>query len=330
MSHAASARRLVKLVGLKRIGALVLVAALLALLRAPSFGAQTDSQITTYGPGTFAVPTTQLVSGGVLRGAGPGVTVLQGNVVTAGFAALTGTDSPGGAAEFTIADITIEGNVQIYGYGFTLQNVTIRGCLYSEWSSSAASPGGDSMEATISGLKVSGCNGAGITWNGPHDSLFTNVVTFLNGGPGLRIGSNGGSQFNTFHAWGNVSPAVDIGGAGSVFTNAQFEGVAGPQVRILANDVEITGAQVYGAGVGVQLGDATHSVGGTYLQYKATNVSPALVLEGDAGSTWAQILAWQASGPSLFTGTVGPNTVIQGQTVGSAAGSVRVPVDLGK
>lgn len=152
-------------------------------------------------------------------------------VQTAGFSGLTGTNSPTGPFGWGIQDLKIDGNkagrgggncLSVYGYNFTLFNVDFANCfadgIYSEWSTSATVPvaaGGESMEAHLINVRVFAAGTDGISWNGPHDSTMTNVLTFLNGHYGAlfdnsAVHSGGGTMLTNLHSYGNTSTGVEI------------------------------------------------------------------------------------------------------------------------
>ena len=209
---------------------------------------------------------------------------------TNSFATLTGGNTTGGIYNFGIADLTIDGNVSnqssacngisIYGYGYIIKNVRVRNCytdgIYSEWSTSSSSPGQDAMEAQYSNVKVHDCTNRGINFHGPHDSQFTNIITYSCHRP-FHIEPGGiaaGCQVTNLHSWlvttGGDWSVVLGNGFGSV-TNMLAEGGLTGQVLILDGNIVGHGWNIFAAVTlpdtcyGIQIGDVTHSVAGLQI-----------------------------------------------------------------
>jgi hypothetical protein len=197
------------------------------------------SDINGFGGGTLQFPTGTCLAEGIvvrsfvtLAGNGRLATVIQGRNTTTGaiiatlnFATLTGSNTQAGPFKWGLRDITIDGNkanrasgdaIDIYGYDFTFYNVDVRNApginIYSEFavSSSCPGPGGDCMEAKLINVKTFNGGGNGVTWNGPHDSQFVNVLSFSNTGNGFNFGQTAnysarGVDLLNIHAYGNSS-----------------------------------------------------------------------------------------------------------------------------
>ena len=192
--------------------------------------------------GTFLISSSLILPNNViLVGSGRGATTLLAaagsndfNMIqSTNFASLTGTNTVGGTYKSGIWDLSLNGNkasrsgtgngVSIYGIDFMIRNVEILNCpgngLYSEWATSDTVPtfNGDSMEAHVDGLKVFSCATDGCVWNGPHDSICRDILTFTNGRYGLNVNNSfsgspqyagGGTLFSCFHSYGNGSHGV--------------------------------------------------------------------------------------------------------------------------
>lgn len=162
-------------------------------------------------PGTCESATLTLPSKIQIRGANFGGTTLQlanstnaDLLIGANYNTLTGTNSTAGINQFSIVDITLDGNsshntatagaacgattgtsggIKIYGYNFYTDRVQITnfaGCgWYSEWST-AADIGGEEMEANLHDMKISHNGGLAMYWNGPHDSKISYLYMFYN------------------------------------------------------------------------------------------------------------------------------------------------------
>ena len=196
---------------------------------------------TIYFPvGRYVVGSTVILKSNViLEGDGIGRTVIHGRAGTShnlleteGFASLTGTNSPSGPLCFGLRNLTINGNrwnrtgsglcLNIYGYDYELTNVEIydsRGIgFYSEWAIHAGVPvtpyGKDTMEAHITGLRVFRSASDGMIFNGPHDTIMRDVLTFINAGRGAVFGeadglyTAGGVMVDQLHSYGNTGWGV--------------------------------------------------------------------------------------------------------------------------
>ena len=276
------------------------------------------------------------------RGAGYEATVLRGAVIGENFAQLTGTDGAGGISGWSINGMTIDGGggttgLQVYGYGYALNDVRIRNCtgdgFYSEWSTEAATPGQDAMEAQINGLKVHDCGGKGVSFNGPHDSQFVNLICYNCQAP-IYIAPSAtaaGVQLTNIHAWnttaGGTFSAI-IGASGCVLTNCQLEGGQSGELQIIGNDIKARGLRCFsptdGRNVyGVQVGDSAHAVTGLDIDFDIYQcVRGALNFANDGGSNRLSGQAYLSNGSSYVTGTVNNSTYCEMQQTGQGAGHV--------
>lgn len=238
---------------------------------------------TVYLPnGTYIVQTLILQSLVHLRGAGVDATILklkagtnadllQGynapSLVNVG--AANGTSSTGGIREWSLSDLTLDGNksnqsggpsycLRVYGYSFRIKNVIMHdgysGGILSDWNGGGvASP--NSMEAQVNNVKVYGCGvssevtagrGMGIQWGGPHDSQFANVLSFKNASHGFHVGPNASAlQFANSHAFGSASGVNAVawlieGGYGQ-YSNCEGEGSDTCNVVIMAGECQWSG-----------------------------------------------------------------------------------------
>jgi hypothetical protein len=203
-----------------------------------------------------------------------------------------------GNYNFTISDLTIDGNganqtapssgVRVYGYNFSLHDMTIRNtfgdCLASDWNTNSPNSGlPDGMEAKTVSVKLHNCGEAsntgtiyskgavGIRWAGPNDSQFNDVIVFWTSGHGVHVASEGyATVWSNCHIWGvrpNIGNLEMLSEAGSMeWTNVEAEGSEATQVALFGGDNVITGGKIFGAGnitastMGIQIGQAS---GGT-------------------------------------------------------------------
>lgn len=255
-------------------------------------------------PGTFIVAGIDIFSKIHLRGSGKESTILklkdnanQDVIYSDSVYTLMGTNSLGGENNFSISDLTIDGNrennptaghgINIYGYDYTINAVSIRNCsmkgFISEWGQwGTPSPNG-SMEAHIQDLKVSNCGTEGIDFAGPHDSQFVNVIVNNNnkngwGASGALVRGNGSAVFTNTHVWGSHEVAYKLDGIAHL-VNCQGEG-AHSNVVILANDCTVIGGHYYGFNPGevaFVIGSSTKTVSGTLINTKVTNCQGGVI-----------------------------------------------------
>lgn len=230
-----------------------------------------------------------------------------------------------------MADLTIDGNkannstggygLRLYGYNFVLRDLRVRNCrvdgIYSEWGSSGSVSATDQMEAYLVNVKSHDNGQDGIDWNGPHDSTWTNVHTFLNGRYGTNVTGNGlGLQATNIHSWGtSQTNAFRLDARGVMLVNCQAEGSTGPQILIRQNDCQVHSANVYNGftttNIGIQIGDVGMPVGGTILEaYVHACVDGALKFVNDSGQNHIRANVIANSGTAV-SGTVSAGTKLQ-------------------
>jgi hypothetical protein len=221
-------------------------------------------------PGVYVTRRLTLRSRVHLRGAGGDSTVLKlragansAILESEGFDRLTGTRSDAGVSLLSVRDLTLDGNkgqnpeggygLRIYGYGYELTEVIVHNCrndgIVSEWGPTAALPApSHQMEARLAAVRTHGNDGHGINFQGPHDSMFLNCVTFENAGAGFRIAGDAmGTQMVNCHGWGirqNVSFDLAATSVGCVNCYADLNGGVG--VRISRNDCRWIGGYILG------------------------------------------------------------------------------------
>ncbi|GAB1642011.1 glycosyl hydrolase family 28-related protein [Krasilnikovia sp. MM14-A1259] len=270
-------------------------------------------------PGVYLTRGLRLYSRVHLRGAGGDTTTLKLHkgankaiLESDRFSELTGTDKNAGIGHFSVRDLTLDGNkdenpdggygIRVYGYGYELSEVIIFNCrqdgLYSEWSASAALPSpSHQMEARLTAVRSHDNEGDGLNFNGPHDSMFVNCVSFENSGVGFRMaGQSHGSQMINCHGWG-IRQAVAFHLAalsiGCVNCYADINGGVG--VRIFRHGCRWVGGFVLGANhtghrreIGVQFvpGPAANEPSGCVIDTKISNCATAAIDFGaDSGQS---------------------------------------------
>ena len=297
-----------------------------------------SAQVVELGAGTYDAANLVVSNTGELtiRGAGSGKTILMlpdGSdspiLSTEDFDTLVGSNSIGGVRKLKIIGVTFDGNkanqttpadlVRIYGCDLWLEDVVIRygsgKGLVTEWSNDSASPGGDSMESNIFGLRVHDCDGDNISWNGPHDSQFVNVISYLSGGICCDFGPNAfACLVVNGHGWGlGHTLSWRLQASGIQLIQCTGEGASIGAVQILANDCSVHGFyfDATGGGKGILLGSAVVDVSGCVIDVHLLNfASGALDWTGDPGGNRVRATIFQTTGVEEI-GTNNRDTMVE-------------------
>lgn len=221
------------------------------------------------------------------------------------FESLTGTAESAAPSQFGLRDLFIDGNkahnspteplIKLYGYDFELSRVRIRNAgadgLWAEWGTDAGDPGPDSMEAVLRNVKVHDCDGDGIVWKGPHDSMWSHVITYSNNGIGMNIVPDGGALvMDACHSWGLEQSVAMYFGANVLAMNCHAEGGIDANVVMAANDCQYYGsvdaARTTGSGLqGIQIGTVSTEVAGSVVNAFVGNcLGGAIQYVNDGGS----------------------------------------------
>ncbi|MEO6536944.1 MAG: glycosyl hydrolase family 28-related protein [Candidatus Paceibacterota bacterium] len=265
-------------------------------------------------------------------------------IKSSGFDALTGTDGAGGIGEWSIQNLTLDGNkannssgdgLRIYGFDYSISNVNIRYFagegMYSEWSSQGVCPNGLSstalncMEANVTNLNINHSGGNGMTFLGPHDSQMDQVTTWYNGGSGIYVGSNaGGLQISNSHSWGGTQTyAYNLASSSVYMINTQAEGASVAQIKVGAAHTQIIGGVVYLCSVsayGIMLGDSAHGVSKVDIDANLQDCN--MYFANDGGGSKIKLLADEATSMAVSTGTPNSTTQLEIKAVGSGTGSL--------
>jgi len=163
--------------------------------------------------------------------------------------------------DFVISGGVIDGNasnnsgttvgLRVYGYRYTVQDLRITNCdgrgFHSEWNDTDVSTP-DVQEAHVSGVWISKCADTGLYFNGPHDSVISNImIGRITGGDGAYFGSDAtGTQVVNMHTWSTTGGYGIYCDTAVHFGNCQAEGGLSGQVYI--NDAVIwSGGRVFDA-----------------------------------------------------------------------------------
>jgi Pectate lyase superfamily protein len=241
--------------------------------------------IVRYGPYTYVTNNQQLYANVHDVGAGINATILlltsganndlfSGQTSQINLAAASGAGIAGTIYNFSIQDMTLDGNkannsgtswcCRVYAYGYILHNVRVRngfsGGILSDWNGSGGSTlTPDSMESQFTNVKIHSCSGPGLEMGGPHDTQSTNLIIYdclnptYNGTgsltPGLHVAPNcAGFQVNNIHVWScNLSILCE---SNARFANTVAECTvrgsnAGTGVAVLSGGVAWAGGTVF-------------------------------------------------------------------------------------
>ncbi len=288
--------------------------------------------------GTYLIDTTLTKRAGTIwQGAGVGATTLKlanstnaDLIKTVGFDSLTGGGTTGGASEFVIQGMTLDGNkannssgrcLAIYGFKFTLRDLDVMNTkgdgLYSEWGT-----GGTDMEATFDNVRVHDGDAHG--WNilGPHDSYFSNCLAFKNATDGFRLTAGGGYQMSNCHAWGTEQNHAYYIATQTFCTNCQAEGASVANVAYAGgNGSSWYGGHIFGTGAVNEIGVIlSGSIQGLVVDTLWSGF-------GGAGSYLIDNTGAASSGShqfrGLYSGTIGGG-VLNGNKVSGDTYAIRV------
>lgn len=307
--------------------------------------------------GTYISGTLTLYSKVHLVGSGPTATTLKlANSTNAaliqgdGFVALSAGDTTGGISDFSIRDMTLDGNkanngttgygLRVYGYRYVLRDLHIKDCftngIYSQWASASS----ENMEARLDNVRVyssTTANGDGsgtqVYWLGPHDSVFTGCFFFYGDAKGFEAAhadKAAGLIFENCHAYGNDQTyGWYLTGNGCSLNNCVAEGAITAQVYINETNIRVTNLYAFAAGaaspVGVEV--ATNKSGYVITGMIVNCTSNAVKLTGtDGGNGFIDITAYQTSGAALG-GTAAANTDLHIRTDGGGTGGQNAMTD---
>lgn len=326
---------------------------------AGAFNAAINS-VCAAGGGVLYVPTGTYILGStvtlksrvILEGEGIDRSILRGKAATShdlvetdGYSSLVGTNTAAGPLCFGLRNLSIDGNrwnrsgtgscLRIYGYDYELTNVEIYRAtgvgFYSEWAISGNVPvtpyGKDTMEGHITGLRVFQCGADGMVFNGPHDTVFRDILTFINVGRGAVFGEGpactaGGTMVDQLHSYGNGSWGVVTSTQifGGVIESESNTGGGGIQVN--APGGRIRGGVVTGwgnTGNGVEL-NAPGSIT-TIISHNNTGDGMCIY----SGSNQLRVTSYSNGGHGVrYNGSGGNNTVSPLQTYSNTGKGVYV------
>jgi hypothetical protein len=310
--------------------------------------------------GTYSTRTLSIDTGTHLIGAGIEATVLKLRddtnddlVRSRGYKALSGSNRPRGPYNWSIRDLTLDGNrarnsrgcgLRLYAFGYVLRDLRIRQCreagLSSEWSTDdpewspdGLSTPGDSMEAQVVNLKVHHCGGGGIVFRGPHDSQFVNCVVYDTKTFGVQVQdgkgfSATGCQFVNCHVWGGHVYAWKVEAGYVTLDNCIGEWASSAQVHLNAGDATITAGRFFGTSkyrhVGIEIGSPEVVVYGSQIDARMADLTGgAFQFTNEGGSSKIKALIYQTKGVP-YTGTPSRSSLLELVVNGIEGGSTTV------
>ncbi|MDR3632792.1 MAG: glycosyl hydrolase family 28-related protein [Isosphaeraceae bacterium] len=310
--------------------------------------------------GTYSTRTLTVGTGVHLVGAGIEATVLKLRADTnadlirsRGFGALSGTNRPEGPYNWSIRDLTLDGNrarnsrgcgLRVYAFGYILRDLRIRQCadagISSEWSTDdpvwtedGLGTPGDSMEAQVVNLKVHHCGRGGIVFRGPHDSQFANCVVYDTKTNGIHVQSGKtfsatGCQFVNCHVWGSHEYAWKVEAGFVTLDNCVGEWASSAQVHLNEGDATIAAGRFFGSNkfrhVGIEIGSPEVVVYGSQIDARMSDlVGGAFKFTNEGGSSKIKALIYQTQGVP-YTGTPARGSLLELVVNGVDGGSATV------
>lgn len=266
---------------------------------------------------------------------GANADLVSANTGSIDLSASFGSGSAGGIHDWSIQDLTLDGNksnqssgtsycLRAYAYSYLLQNLYITngytGGALLDWNGGDINTGPE-VESVLSNVKIYDNNGAGLQFGGPHDTMFSKMHIMRNGTHGIHVAQNAaGVQFTSCHSWGPGSggnPWLIDAGFG-IYTSCVAEGATsgGTQV-VLKNGNNQWSGLIFGAGAvdvyGLQLG--TSGGGGVAATGSLINVAIQdcnnghLNFANDGGGNTIRARIYSAtSGATAIAGTPNAST----------------------
>lgn len=306
--------------------------------------------IVFFSAGTYISTLLTMKSNVHLRGVGPtGTTIKLKNTTNtaliqgSNFVALAAGDTTGGISDWSITDMTLDGNrannsttgygIRVYGYRYVLRDLHIKDCktngIYSQWASASS----QNMEARVDNVRVfqsvdaAGVagDGAQVEWLGPHDSIFTGCLFFYGGDKGFyanHTSKAAGLILQNCHAYGNNQTyGYYLTGNGIAMDTCVAEGAITAQVYVNDANVRLTNMYVFAAGAATPVGIEVNAQSGYTITGTIINcTSNAVKLTGtDGGNGYVDVTVYAASGAALG-GTPAANTDYRVRTDGGCTG----------
>ena len=252
--------------------------------------------------------------------------------VSQNFASLTGTNSVGGVSDTGFSNITIDGNkanqsagaacVQYYGFNPVFLHTRVQNCYgdgwYSEWGCCSVPSG--AAAAMINDVRSLNNGQNGITWKGPHDAMWQDVVTNLNGNDGVFVSGQGeGLLITQFHSWGTTQSYalyLDTAIASVICNSCILEGATVSQYFVDGPFNAFSGQMYNAAGtstdmtIGGSNGAGTGTINAN-INTPSGQTGAIIVWGNDNGQNQIAITAFCSSSTPATSGSQGTNDIIQ-------------------
>jgi len=308
-------------------------------------------------PGVYSTRTLSIHTRVHLTGAGIEASILKLRentnddlVKTYRHAALIGTDKVEGPYNWSIRQLTLDGNrakntagcgLRAYGWGYELADLRVRQCagagIDSEWSTDdppetpmGLGTPGDSMEAQVINVKVHDCGAGGILWRGPHDSQFINCVVFSTKTSGIHIHSGKkfsatGCQLVNCHVWGGHDYGYKIEAGYVTLVNCMAEWARQAQLHLNEGDATVSDCRFFGNAkgkhVGIEIGSKDKIIYGSQIDARMADLNGgAFKFTNEGGSSKIKALVYQRSGVA-YTGRPAKGTLFEILVNGIETGS---------
>lgn len=293
--------------------------------------------VVTLSAGSFAVGSTIILHTKVtLQGGGRGVTTITGLpgttmdiLQTVGFAGLVGTNTPAGPYQWVLKNLSVNGSsraggrcISIYGYAYIIEDVEFFGAAddgcYSEWSTSGQVPvaaGGNGMEARFFRTSFFSNNGNGLTFNGPHDTIFIDCLSYINAGVGglWQQSANyiGASVIMGFHSYGNQQVGIQTNTSLYVTQLQSENNRATGGINLVAPTGQINGSNVIvfqNTGYGIAFNGNSSTVASMFVYNNSTD---GIVISGQY-NVLSAVSATNNGGAGLIVSPGAVGTTIDG------------------
>lgn len=308
-------------------------------------------------------------SGTIWQGGGMGRTTLKlkagttTNAVVSGLNAysLFGTDSRDGIVDFSIRDMTIDGNrtggctsdgLGIYGWVWDLNCVEIKSANGRGWRSEYGIPGVEkhsNVQSHASKMLVWDHQGTGVYYRGPNDSTFHGINSYWNLGYNFWLAGRGTIKGIDCHAWSDgiggrqALMGFRLDSDENMLTGCVSEGSTGSQIWIRSNANTITsGASFYNqvspnSVTGIRLGDAA-GIGGSVVTATTNTIrqridncqGSAIFFDSDGGYNNIDVIGWNNGGGTGYSGAIGPSSrvrmAISGATTNAMINRDNIPL----
>lgn len=213
----------------------------------------------------------------------------------------------GGAEKWRLFNITFDGNkannvtgnIYLDGRAYSIDALFVYNLPGKLEFDSTAAPLPEDDEAFVSNVRYMNC-GEALIFKGPHDTIFTNILSRRTGA-GACVEALNVSSWVNLHTYGNT-PLGIVAGAGTNFIDCQAEGTTSWKLKIIGAGVSWIGGRIFSAG--------------------AEDAKLGILIAGGTGHQIRDVLIENCDAGSVKFETAGFNTVLSGHVFGSEAKAV--------